>query len=62
MDIRELKTMDAPPLTALAIRFVISGANPAARRMLLTHGVKAPLVEFATTIDNARTLLKAERA
>jgi SulP family sulfate permease len=44
------------------IRFVISGANPAARRMLLTHGVKAPLVEFATTIDDARTLLKAERA
>jgi SulP family sulfate permease len=44
------------------IRFVISGANPAARRMLLTHGVKAPLVEFAANIDDARALLKAERA
>ena len=41
------------------IRFIIAGANAAARRMLLTHGVKPPLVEYATSIDEARTMLTA---
>jgi SulP family sulfate permease len=39
------------------IRFFITGASPAVRRMLLTHGVRPPHVHYATTIADARTEL-----
>src|SRR5690606_9676307 len=29
------------------VRFVIAGASPPVRRMLITHGVKRPLASFA---------------
>jgi SulP family sulfate permease len=39
------------------VRFVISGASPQTRHMLTSHGVKAPLVTFAASIEKARARL-----
>lgn len=39
------------------IRFFITGASPAVRRMLLTHGVRPPHVHYAATIADARAEL-----
>jgi SulP family sulfate permease len=46
------------------IRFFITGASPAVRRMLLTHGVRPPHVHYAATIADARAelSLKSETA
>lgn len=41
------------------IRFYVSGASPAIRRMLLTHGVRPPHVEYTATIADAREALLA---
>ncbi|MFI0845051.1 SulP family inorganic anion transporter [Mesorhizobium sp. IMUNJ 23232] len=41
------------------IRFFITGASPAVRRMLLTHGVRPPRVQYAATIADARAELGA---
>ncbi|WP_442578979.1 SulP family inorganic anion transporter [Mesorhizobium sp. ASY16-5R] len=41
------------------IRFFITGASPAVRRMLLTHGVRPPHVDYAATIADARAELSA---
>lgn len=39
------------------IRFLVTGASPAVRRMLLTHGVRPPHVVFAATIAEAKEAL-----
>jgi SulP family sulfate permease len=39
------------------IRFVIAGAAPQIRRMLINHGVKRPLVTYAASISDARAQL-----
>ncbi|MGX5843878.1 SulP family inorganic anion transporter [Mesorhizobium sp. ArgA1] len=44
------------------VRFIIAGASPQTRRMLITHGVKRPLVTFAASIRDARAQLKAAPA
>ncbi|MGX9146784.1 SulP family inorganic anion transporter [Mesorhizobium sp. 128a] len=44
------------------VRFIIAGASPQTRRMLINHGVKRPLVTFAASIRDARAQLKAEPA
>ncbi|MBZ9931548.1 sodium-independent anion transporter, partial [Mesorhizobium sp. BR1-1-5] len=36
------------------VRFIISGASPQIRRMLINHGVKPPLVTYAASIREAR--------
>ncbi|TIT02700.1 SulP family inorganic anion transporter [Mesorhizobium sp.] len=40
------------------VRFIISGASPQTRRMLINHGVKRPLVTYAASIKDARAQLK----
>ncbi|MER8552678.1 SulP family inorganic anion transporter [Mesorhizobium sp. M0976] len=40
------------------VRFIISGASPQTRRMLINHGVKRPLVTYAASITDARAQLK----
>ncbi|TIM10313.1 SulP family inorganic anion transporter [Mesorhizobium sp.] len=40
------------------VRFIISGASPQTRRMLINHGVKRPLVTYAASIRDARAQLK----
>lgn len=42
------------------IRVSISGANPGVAKMLFTHGVRAPHVQFFATIADARAFLSAE--
>ncbi|RUW58117.1 SulP family inorganic anion transporter [Mesorhizobium sp. M7A.F.Ca.US.008.03.1.1] len=42
------------------VRFIISGAAPQIRRMLINHGVKRPLVTYAASIRDARAQLKSE--
>ncbi|MER8377056.1 SulP family inorganic anion transporter [Mesorhizobium sp. M1406] len=42
------------------VRFIISGAAPQIRRMLLNHGVKRPLVTYAASIRDARAQLKGK--
>jgi len=37
------------------IRFFVTGASPSVRRMLMTHGVRPPHVEYFGTIEEART-------
>ncbi|HWK14834.1 MAG TPA: SulP family inorganic anion transporter [Rhizobiaceae bacterium] len=37
------------------IRFFVTGASPSVRRMLMTHGVRPPHVEYLGTIEEART-------
>ncbi|WP_274626350.1 SulP family inorganic anion transporter [Arvimicrobium flavum] len=44
------------------VRVVVSGASPATRRMLVTHGVKPQRVQFAENIEVARKLIEAEHA
>jgi SulP family sulfate permease len=44
------------------IRFFITGASPAVRRMLLTHGMRPPHVHYAATIADARAELSATPA
>ncbi|RUU42985.1 MAG: STAS domain-containing protein [Mesorhizobium sp.] len=39
------------------VRFIISGASPQTRRMLINHGVKRPLVTYAASIRDARAQL-----
>ena len=39
------------------VRFIISGASPQIRRMLITHGVKRPLVSYAASIRDAQAQL-----
>jgi len=39
------------------VRFVIAGASPQTRRMLITHGVKRPLASFAASVTEARAQL-----
>lgn len=34
------------------VRFIISGASPQIRRMLINHGVKQPLVTYAASITD----------
>ncbi|RVD23677.1 SulP family inorganic anion transporter [Mesorhizobium sp. M4B.F.Ca.ET.017.02.2.1] len=41
------------------VRFIIAGAAPQTRRMLINHGVKRPLVTYAASIRDARAQLKA---
>lgn len=40
------------------VRFIISGASPQTRRLLINHGVKRPLVTYAASITDARAQLK----
>ncbi|PBB87962.1 MULTISPECIES: SulP family inorganic anion transporter [unclassified Mesorhizobium] len=40
------------------VRFIIAGAAPQTRRMLINHGVKRPLVTYAASIRDARAQLK----
>ncbi|RWQ29297.1 SulP family inorganic anion transporter [Mesorhizobium sp.] len=40
------------------VRFIISGASPQTRRMLINHGVKRPLVTYAASLRDARAQLK----
>lgn len=42
------------------VRFVIAGASPQTRRMLITHGVKRPLVTFAASVKDAKAQLRAD--
>jgi SulP family sulfate permease len=42
------------------VRFIISGAAPQIRRMLINHGVKRPLVTYAASIRDARAQLKGK--
>jgi SulP family sulfate permease len=42
------------------VRFIISGAAPPIRRMLINHGVKRPLVTYAVSIKDARAQLKGK--
>ena len=44
------------------VRFIIAGASPQTRRMLINHGVKRPLVTFAASIRDARAQLAPEKA
>ncbi|MFW8690616.1 MULTISPECIES: SulP family inorganic anion transporter [Mesorhizobium] len=39
------------------VRFIIAGAAPPIRRMLINHGVKRPLVTYAASISDARAQL-----
>lgn len=39
------------------VRFIISGASPQTRRMLINHGVKRPLVTYAASIRDAQAQL-----
>lgn len=39
------------------VRFVVAGAAPQVRRMLITHGVKRPLATFAASVAEARARL-----
>ena len=39
------------------VRFIIAGASPQTRRMLITHGVKRPLVTFAASVKEAKAQL-----
>jgi len=41
------------------VRFVVAGATPPVRRMLITHGVKRPLASFAASVAEARARLAA---
>jgi len=41
------------------VRFVVAGAAPPVRRMLITHGVKRPLATFAASVAEARARLAA---
>ncbi|UVK39563.1 SulP family inorganic anion transporter [Mesorhizobium sp. AR10] len=43
------------------VRFIISGASPQIRRMLINHGVKRPLVTYAASIRDARAQLNGKR-
>ncbi|MCE7699811.1 MAG: STAS domain-containing protein, partial [Methanobacterium paludis] len=40
------------------VRFIIAGASPQTRRMLITHGVKRPLVTFAASVKDAKAQLR----
>lgn len=40
------------------VRFVIAGASPQTRRLLITHGVKRPLVTFAASVKDAKAQLR----
>ncbi|WP_296747276.1 SulP family inorganic anion transporter [Mesorhizobium sp.] len=40
------------------VRFIIAGASPHIRRMLITHGVKRPLVTYAASVRDAQAQLK----
>jgi SulP family sulfate permease len=40
------------------VRFVVAGAAPQVRRMLITHGVRRPLASFAASADEAQAQLK----
>ncbi|TIO34442.1 MAG: SulP family inorganic anion transporter [Mesorhizobium sp.] len=42
------------------VRFIIAGAAPQTRRMLINHGLKRPLVTYAASIRDARAQLKAQ--
>ncbi|RUX49582.1 SulP family inorganic anion transporter [Mesorhizobium sp. M4A.F.Ca.ET.020.02.1.1] len=44
------------------VRFIIAGAAPQTRRMLINHGVKRPLVTYAASIRDAQGQLKAPAA
>ncbi|WP_457152257.1 SulP family inorganic anion transporter [Mesorhizobium sp. P5_C1] len=43
------------------VRFIISGASPQTRRILINHGVKRPLVTYAASIRDARAQLNGKR-
>ncbi|MBZ9698897.1 MULTISPECIES: SulP family inorganic anion transporter [unclassified Mesorhizobium] len=43
------------------VRFIISGASPQIRRMLINHGVKPPLVTYAASIRDARGQLAGKQ-
>ncbi len=46
-----------------SVALFVAGANPDIRRALLTHGVRPPKVQFATSVENALALYReAERA
>lgn len=42
------------------VRFIIAGAAPQTRRMLINQGLKRPLVTYAASIRDARAQLKAQ--
>jgi len=44
------------------VRFIIAGASPQTRRMLITHGVKRPLVTYAASVRDARAQLNGTAA
>ena len=44
------------------VRMFITGASPQVRRMLMTHGVRPPLVSYKATIANAQQQIAAEAA
>jgi SulP family sulfate permease len=43
------------------VRFILSGVPGDARKLLETHGVTPPLVEYAATLDEARAALKQDQ-
>ncbi|CAN7243809.1 SulP family inorganic anion transporter [Mesorhizobium amorphae] len=43
------------------VRFIIAGASPQTRRMLINHGLKRPLVTYAASIRDARAQLAGNR-
>ncbi|BCG91860.1 SulP family inorganic anion transporter [Mesorhizobium sp. 131-2-1] len=42
------------------VRFIIAGAAPQTRRMLINHGVKRPLVTYAASIKDAQAQLRGK--
>jgi SulP family sulfate permease len=42
------------------VRFIVAGATPQVRRMLITHGVKRPLASFAASVGEARARLATD--
>jgi SulP family sulfate permease len=43
------------------VRFILSGVPADARKLLETHGVTPPLVEYAATLEEARAALKQDQ-
>jgi SulP family sulfate permease len=41
------------------VRFIVAGASPPVRRMLITHGVKRPLATFAASVGEARAQISS---
>jgi sulfate permease, SulP family len=70
LDCSDLPVLDSTAAHALegaarkarqsGIRFIIAGARPQIRRMLLTHGVRPPLVKYKPDVASALALLSRD--